>query len=489
MAYRSSSNANAKAASMVGILPTGTEVGDRLLAFVTFDYATNTISSGAAGWSLLAQNSITSPDGHTCTLWEIKSYVGTEGLTWTVPAAVDHIIDIVSMTGRHTSAASIIQATTNTTGNNTPISCAFTGLTASSGDDVILFASLDKINGTDVWSFTSSPSGYTERQDTDRTWVTASTHTADNQSGVTGTLTTTATRTSGSVNAGYLGYVVAVPISGGSQTLTPAIYVNTNTFYAPTVTPGDVGLIPSLFVDSDTFFIPNAVATYSLLPTLYSDSDIFFSPTISETYALLPGLYSDSDTFYTHTISGAGAPQNITPGLFSNSSSFYTQTVIAGTVNLTPSLYVDTDTFYSHVVATAGALFPALYVDSDTFFTQTVIPGQVSLTASLFVDSDTFYSHIVSSGGSVLQPGLYSNTNIFYAQSLSKFNDLIPSLFIDSDSFYNHDVSVGSVNLSASIYVNFDTFYQHLMLTGELIGLVSNPSVIITTKTRTIILN
>lgn len=41
---------------------------------------------------------------------------------------------------------------------------------------------------------------------------------------------------------------------GGSQTLTPSLFTNTQTFYGPTVTAGAVTLLPSLFTNANTFF-------------------------------------------------------------------------------------------------------------------------------------------------------------------------------------------------------------------------------------------
>jgi hypothetical protein len=100
--------------------------------------------------------------------------------------------------------------------------------------------------------------------------------------------------------------LLAAP-SAGTQTLTPSLFTDANTFFAPTVAAGAVTLTPSLFTNSNTFFAP--------------------------------------------TVSQAGSPQTLTPSLFTNANTFFAPTVAAGAVTLTPSLFTNVNTFFAPTVS------------------------------------------------------------------------------------------------------------------------------------------
>src|SRR5215211_5102870 len=85
-------------------------------------------------------------------------------------------------------------------------------------------------------------------------------------------------------------------LSSGAVSLTPALYVDTDTFFAPTVAAGAVSLTPSLYADSETFFAPIvADGAVNLAPSLYLDAETFFTPTASATYALTAALFVDAE--------------------------------------------------------------------------------------------------------------------------------------------------------------------------------------------------
>ncbi len=213
----------------------------------------------------------------------------------------------------------------------------------------------------------------------------------------------------------------------GGLTLSPSLYVDPDTFYSPTVSPGAVTLSPSLFADADTFYA--ATVTPGAI-------------------ALSPSLIVDADTFYAATVIPGGV--NLAPALLSSTNTFYSPTVSTGSVNISPALFTDSDTFYSPTVSLAGSpqtLTPSLFVDADTFHSATVAAGGVTLNPSLFVDADTFYIPTVSLDGAP--------------------QNLTPSLYIDSDTFYSPTVSSsGSQNLLPSLFVDADIFYPFSMVNG-----------------------
>lgn len=93
-----------------------------------------------------------------------------------------------------------------------------------------------------------------------------------------------------------------ITVFDSSQTLTPSLYTNPNTFHAPTVAPGAVGLTPSLYTNSQTFHGPTATTSYSLTPGLYTNPNTFHAPTVSQNQGLTPSLYTNTNTFFAPTV-------------------------------------------------------------------------------------------------------------------------------------------------------------------------------------------
>lgn len=173
-----------------------------------------------------------------------------------------------------------------------------------------------------------------------------------------------------------------------TQDLTPSLFSNSNTFYAPAVTAegGPQYLTPALVSNTSTFYTP-AVTTGAV--------------------TLTPGLYTNSNTFYAPVVTVEGGPQYLTPALASNTSTFYSATVSTGAITITPALFANSQTFYTPTVSQGFAgqeLSPPLVASTNQFFTTVVTTGGVTVTPGLFVNSSTFYQHLLS-GGEVLYSG------------------------------------------------------------------------------------
>jgi hypothetical protein len=281
-------------------------------------------------------------------------------------------------------------------------------------------------------------------------------------SGSTGNLTATAA-------ASALHGMVAMAFKHppAPQTLTPGLYTDADTFYAPTVSgSGAQTLTPGLYTDADTFYAPTVTrGTVTLTPSLFTATNTFYAPTVTATYSLTPARYDDADTFYGPTV--APGAVTLTPALYTDADTFYAATVTRGTVTLTPGLYTDADTFYAPTVAATYSLTPGLYTDADTFYAPTVTPGAVTLTPGLYTDADTFYAAIVSPGAVTLTPGLYTDADTFYAATVTLGGvNLLPGLYTDADTFYAPTVTAGAVTLSPSLYTDADTFYAATVAPG-----------------------
>jgi choline kinase len=230
-----------------------------------------------------------------------------------------------------------------------------------------------------------------------------------------------------------------------ARELTPNLYTDTDTFYSATVAPGAVDLSPSLYTDADTFYDP-AIVRY-LEPNLFTDDDTFYSVDISRDLGV--GLYTDDDTFYAAVIG-----RDLEASLYTDTDTFYSPTVNVD-IFLDAPFYTDTDTFYD--VSVSRSLDPDLYTDADEFYSAVI---SRNLDPSLYTDGDTFYSATVAPGAVDLAPNLYIDTDTFYAASASAENTLQPNLYTDDDAFYSATVSPGEITLSPSLYTDGDTFYE-----------------------------
>jgi MSHA biogenesis protein MshQ len=229
MAFRSVAvTTNTSTSNHVANVPAGATTGDWLLAFLNIDVS-QTVNT-PAGWTALANADLTGPDGQTNRCF-YRAASGSEpaSYTFTTSGSNSGIAVMAAWSGRDTGTAPVAQTTVNTSANTTPITMAATGITASSGDDIAAWYGLDITVGADTWSF-SPPSSYTEVSDTSNgDWAACSLTVRDNVSaGATGSLSGTATRTSGSGDAGWAGIVVRMASSGGGGVSGTVSYTNQN---------------------------------------------------------------------------------------------------------------------------------------------------------------------------------------------------------------------------------------------------------------------
>lgn len=249
--------------------------------------------------------------------------------------------------------------------------------------------------------------------------------------------------TGGTTNAAnsWSAYTLALRPTPAAQSLTPGLFSNSQSFYAPTVSAGPVALTPGLF----------------------SNSAAFYAPTISPgAVALSPGLYSNSETFYSPTVEQPSGAQNLAPARHDNAQTFYAPTVAAGPVNLTPELVSNAQTFYAATVTTgAVGLAPELLTNSSSFYAATVTPGAVALAPTLATNTAAFYAATVAPGAVGLSPTLFSGANNFYSPTVTPGAvNLAPSLLTDGETFYAATVSDGGAQaLNASLVTNSAQFF------------------------------
>lgn len=102
----------------------------------------------------------------------------------------------------------------------------------------------------------------------------------------------------------------------GTQTLTPSLLVNANTFGAGTQL--NLNVKPGLFTDTDGFFAATLFNGKALLVSLFVNDQLFFDVTVHPGPSTLsPGLFTDADTFY-----GPKVSHGLHADLFTNANNF-----------------------------------------------------------------------------------------------------------------------------------------------------------------------
>lgn len=208
-------------------------------------------------------------------------------------------------------------------------------------------------------------------------------------------------------------------VAAGAVTLTPALYTNDQTFYAADITQtgGTQTLTPNLYTNDQTFYQPTVSTSNTLTPALYTNDQTFYQPTVTTSYALTPALYTNDQTFYTPTVTAQGGTQTLLPSLYTNDQTFYTPTVATGTVTLQPSLYTNTQDFFTPAVTTTYDLTPSLVTNTQTFYSATVSQGAThqDITFEDYVAVDYVESGYVTWVAS-FQPG-----NQFFSPTVEAF--------------------------------------------------------------------
>ncbi len=167
-----------------------------------------------------------------------------------------------------------------------------------------------------------------------------------------------------------------ISAGGGSQTLTPNLYTNTQTFFTHSVTT-DQALEPSLYTNTQTFYNHEVAAEQNI--------DV--------------GLYTNGQTFYSPVVTQGVASQDIEPSLYTNTQTFYSPAL---ELNIDTGLYTNTQTFYSADVSVEKLLEPQLYANSQVFYTPHVSIGTgQGLFPDLFVNSQGWFYHIATGGKDV----------------------------------------------------------------------------------------
>lgn len=220
MAFRSAATTAHGSTDWTANAPSGVTAGDREIALVSQDNAGATVTF-PSGFGTPQSADLSGPDSQT--VWVAERVVaGGDSYAFTSSTSNSGVTHILAFSGRHASTASTFgTATQNTTSNSSPISASCNGVTAASGDDVALVLGIDITSSGATANWTTPPTSYTQGSTSSSGLGCALTCYRENVgSGATGSLTGTITLSAG--NAGYGGYAIAIPSSGGGGGSNPA---------------------------------------------------------------------------------------------------------------------------------------------------------------------------------------------------------------------------------------------------------------------------
>lgn len=232
---------------------------------------------------------------------------------------------------------------------------------------------------------------------------------------------TTLTWASNNSDCVAVGFEYKEASGGGGQTITGALFSNTNSFTANTVS-ATAEITGSLFSNSNTFYGATVVNGQNITGSLFTNTNSFQTAVVSGTYNITGSLFSNSNAFYGATVSNGGATQNITGSLFTNSNSFFTSATTTS-YGITGALFSNAETFFTGTVSTTYGVTGSLFTNPNSLFSA-AISASNPINGSLFTNANTFYSASLSTA-QVILADLFQNQNTVFTATVRLTDDVV----------------------------------------------------------------
>jgi len=459
----------------IGSMPTH-QSGDLLLFFAYRDGSLTAPSLPSGYTSVLTKSDASGADNSCRVGWKIATSGSETSGTWTnATSLLCHVYRGTDQTapiggtstwsyGEAGTASIDYRTITMSVTNNTSWVVGFAGHRAT--DTSLQTPPTGMVNRTTVADATDEAAGH----DTNRGVASWSTQTVS----------------VGGTTNGWCSIVVEILAGSATQTLTPSLFTNSNTFYTPTVS-ASYALTPSLFTNSGTFYTPTLAASYALTTSLFTNSATFYQPTVTPgSIALTPDLFSNAAAFYSPAVapvtitltpdsldSGivfysltASASYALTPSLFDNQPAFYDLAVTPVTITLTPELLTNSSAFYDPPVTASYTLTADKFNNPQEFYTHSSTGGGLTLEPELFENQGVIYQHEAAPGTVTLLAGLFENANVFDAPAVSTNYLLTADVFGNVAEFYEHTASPGAATLLPDLYESQQEFYAPALDVG-----------------------
>jgi hypothetical protein len=221
MAHFASAHGTGNSSTPSVAVPASVAADDIALLACTIDTQTADFAVGdwPTGFTELHDVNCTAEGQSTALGW--KRLTGADSGSYTfadLGASGDWICEVTILRGRHTTDPPTSTSNVVNTAASSPITVTATGVTAVEGDDLVWFSAPDVTSGPNVVVGHDPPTNFTERIEAGvggegGLWVKLAVATRDNVSaGATGNISGTLTLSA--ATAGYVAFLVRVPVAG-----------------------------------------------------------------------------------------------------------------------------------------------------------------------------------------------------------------------------------------------------------------------------------
>jgi hypothetical protein len=249
-------------------------------------------------------------------------------------------------------------------------------------------------------------------------------------------------------------FVPDVQGTSGSQTLTPALHVDTDAAYAPSVAPGAIVLQPGIVVSDDAIHAPNVGNYQQLVPPLLVDADTLHAPMLTSSATLSPGAVDADDVVYAPT---TGQYWQLSPSAYADVDSLPSPTVTA-TTTLLPGAHVDADAIHAPLVVSVNYILSPLLDDADQVYATNVKRGPLTLEPDTLLFGTAFFSPSVFIQLHVAPPLLFDGDRFPFPTS-SALYETSPGEFDADDAVFLPVITTGPITIFPPLYAEADVEY------------------------------
>lgn len=153
-----------------------------------------------------------------------------------------------------------------------------------------------------------------------------------------------------------------------------------------------------------TLALRPAVTTQTLSPSLFTNSQTFHAATVAASYTLAPPLLTQAPSFPAATVAASNSLQ---PPLVTNTVAFHAATVMASN-SLAPLLLTNAQSFHASTIASVVLVAPSLLTNSQSFYGASAAPGPVTVAPNPLSNAQSFYGATVALEQHVLPPLIYA---------------------------------------------------------------------------------
>lgn len=219
---------------------------------------------------------------------------------------------------------------------------------------------------------------------------------------------------------------IVITQGGATQTLTPGLFTDADSFFGPTIATGPIALLPTLWSNTQTFPAATvAPATWSIQPVRLDNAQTFPAAVVSASYTLSPPFFTNDQNFllgdayfFPPTVT-QGGDSVLLPVKFDNTQTF-PPAAVSSAATVAPIKFTNVNSFPPAAVAASSIILPPLFTNSQTFPPAIVGAAAIILLPTRYSDPDTLFTpHVITVGGVGLYPAMYDDPDSFFPATLT----------------------------------------------------------------------